>query len=212
MARKENSMPVLTFPLGPLETNCHLYYKGTDALIIDPSGHMVEILTEIKNRKLTIQGILLTHMHFDHVYGCAELESFVKTPVMAGQGDIEISDILISSAARYGLPKVDEFHPVPLEEGIHKFGSIEVDVRAVPGHSPGSLAYYIKEENIVFTGDVLFYRSVGRSDLPKGDFETLAKSIREKLYTLPENTVVYCGHGPETTIGDERIKNSFVRA
>lgn len=173
---------------------------------------MVEILTEIKNRKLTIQGILLTHMHFDHVYGCAELESFVKTPVMAGQGDIEISDILISSAARYGLPKVDEFHPVPLEEGIHKFGSIEVDVRAVPGHSPGSLAYYIKEENIVFTGDVLFYRSVGRSDLPKGDFETLAKSIREKLYTLPENTVVYCGHGPETTIGDERIKNSFVRA
>lgn len=205
-------MPVLTFPLGPLETNCHLYYKGADALIIDPSGHMVEILTEIKNRKLTIQGILLTHMHFDHVYGCAELESFVKTPVMAGQGDIEISDILISSAARYGLPKVDEFHPVPLEEGIHKFGSIEVDVRAVPGHSPGSLAYYIKEENIVFTGDVLFYRSVGRSDLPKGDFETLAKSIREKLYTLPENTVVYCGHGPETTIGDERIKNSFVRA
>lgn len=205
-------MPVLTFPLGPLETNCHLYYKGTDALIIDPSGHMVEILTEIKNRKLTIQGILLTHMHFDHVYGCAELESFVKTPVMAGQGDIEISDILISSAARYGLPKVDEFHPVPLEEGIHKFGSIEVDVHAVPGHSPGSLAYYIKEENIVFTGDVLFYRSVGRSDLPKGDFETLAKSIREKLYTLPENTVVYCGHGPETTIGDERIKNSFVRA
>lgn len=205
-------MPVLTFPLGPLETNCHLYYKGTDALIIDPSGHMVEILTEIKNRKLTIQGILLTHMHFDHVYGCAELESFVKTSVMAGQGDIEISDILISSAARYGLPKVDEFHPVPLEEGIHKFDSIEVDVRAVPGHSPGSLAYYIKEENIVFTGDVLFYRSVGRSDLPKGDFETLAKSIREKLYTLPENTVVYCGHGPETTIGDERIKNSFVRA
>ena len=87
----------------------------------------------------------------------------------------------------------------------------EVDVRHVPGHSPGSLAYYIKEEGIVFTGDVLFYRSVGRSDLPKGDFETLAASIREKLYTLPENTVVYCGHGPETTIGDERIKNSFVR-
>ena len=199
-------MPVLTFSLGPLETNCHLYQNGTDALIIDPSGHMVDILTEIKNKKLKIQGILLTHLHFDHVYGCAELESF-----MDGKEDIEISDVLISSAVRYGLPKVDEFHPVPLAEGIHKFGSIEVDVRHVPGHSPGSLAYYIKDENIVFTGDVLFYRSIGRSDLPMGDFELLAKSIREKLYTLPENTVVYCGHGPETTIGDERIKNSFVR-
>ena len=204
-------MPVLTFSLGPLETNCHLYQNGTDALIIDPSGHMVDILTEIKNKKLKIQGILLTHLHFDHVYGCAELESFMDTPIMAGKEDIEISDVLISSAVRYGLPKVDEFHPVPLAEGIHKFGSIEVDVRHVPGHSPGSLAYYIKDENIVFTGDVLFYRSIGRSDLPMGDFEQLAKSIREKLYTLPENTVVYCGHGPETTIGDERIKNSFVR-
>ena len=204
-------MPVLTFSLGPLETNCHLYQNGTDALIIDPSGHMVDILTEIKNKKLKIQGILLTHLHFDHVYGCAELESFMDTPIMAGQEDIEISDVLISSAVRFGLPKVDEFHPVPLAEGIHKFGSIEVDVRHVPGHSPGSLAYYIKDENIVFTGDVLFYRSIGRSDLPMGDFELLAKSIREKLYTLPENTVVYCGHGPETTIGDERIKNSFVR-
>ena len=204
-------MPVLTFSLGPLETNCHLYQNGTDALIIDPSGHMVDILTEVKNKKLKIQGILLTHLHFDHVYGCAELESFMDTPIMAGKEDIEISDVLISSAVRYGLPKVDEFHPVPLAEGIHKFGSIEVDVRHVPGHSPGSLAYYIKDENIVFTGDVLFYRSIGRSDLPMGDFEQLAKSIREKLYTLPENTVVYCGHGPETTIGDERIKNSFVR-
>lgn len=204
-------MPVLTFSLGPLETNCHLYQNGTDALIIDPSGHMVDILTEIKNKKLKIQGILLTHLHFDHVYGCAELESFMDTPIMAGKEDIEISDVLISSAVRYGLPKVDEFHPVPLAEGIHKFGSIEVDVRHVPGHSPGSLAYYIKDENIVFTGDVLFYRSIGRSDLPMGDFELLAKSIREKLYTLPENTVAYCGHGPETTIGDERIKNSFVR-
>ena len=204
-------MPVLTFSLGPLENNCHLYQNGTDALIIDPSGHMVDILTEIKNKKLKIQGILLTHLHFDHVYGCAELESFMDTPIMAGKEDIEISDVLISSAVRYGLPKVDEFHPVPLAEGIHKFGSIEVDVRHVPGHSPGSLAYYIKDENIVFTGDVLFYRSIGRSDLPMGDFELLAKSIREKLYTLPENTVVYCGHGPETTIGDERIKNSFVR-
>ncbi len=204
-------MPVLTFSLGPLETNCHLYQNGTDALIIDPSGHMVDILTEIKNKKLKIQGILLTHLHFDHVYGCAELESFMDTPIMAGKEDIEISDVLISSAVRYGLPKVDEFHPVPLAEGIHKFGSIEVDVRHVPGHSPGSLAYYIKDENIVFTGDVLFYRSIGRSDLPMGDFELLAKSIREKLYTLPENTVVYCGHGPETTMGDERIKNSFVR-
>lgn len=204
-------MPVLTFSLGPLETNCHLYQNGTDALIIDPSGHMVDILTEVKNKKLKIQGILLTHLHFDHVYGCAELESFMDTPIMAGKEDIEISDVLISSAVRYGLPKVDEFHPVPLAEGIHKFGSIEVDVRHVPGHSPGSLAYYIKDENIVFTGDVLFYRSIGRSDLPMGDFELLAKSIREKLYTLPENTVVYCGHGPETTIGDERIKNSFVR-
>lgn len=205
-------MPVLTFPLGPLETNCHLYYSGNDAVIIDPSGHMVDILNEIKNRKLTVRGILLSHLHFDHVYGCAELESFMQTPIQGGKEDIEIYDILAASATRYGLPAVEEFHPQPIEEGIHRFGEIEIDVRHVPGHSPGSIAYYIPKEGIVFTGDVLFYRSVGRSDLPKGDFETLAKSIREKLYTLPEETVVYCGHGPETTIGDERIKNAFVRA
>ena len=205
-------MPVLTFSLGPLETNCHLYHNDKDALIIDPSGHMVDVLTEIKNKKLNIQGILLTHLHFDHVYGCAELESFVQLPINAGQEDIDIAPTLMGAAERYGLPKVDNFSPTAIKEGLHSFGSINVDIRHVPGHSPGSLAYYIQDENLVFTGDVLFYRSIGRSDLPMGDFDLLAKSIREKLYSLPDQTIVYCGHGPETSIGDEKKMNAFVRA
>ena len=202
-------MPILTYPSGALDANCHIYYNKKDAIIIDPAEETSEILNKLKELNVELKAILLTHAHFDHAYGCATLKEATKLPVFAGQEDIDIADQLMASAKRYGLPEVKNFEMEAICEGDYTFGSIECKVFHVPGHSPGSLAYYIPAENAVFTGDVLFYRSIGRTDLPSGSFEVLATSIREKLYTLPPETTAFCGHGLETSIGDETRLNPF---
>lgn len=200
-------MPVLTYPSGPLEANCHIYYNDKDAIIMDPAEETAEMLDKLKSLGVQLQAILLTHLHFDHAYGCANLQKETGLPVYAGQKDIDMAEVLLYSAQRFGLPTVQDFSMEALSEGTHKFGSITCKAIAVPGHSQGSLAYYIPEEKVIFTGDVLFYRSIGRSDLPGGNHTTLCTNIREKLFTLPSDTTAYCGHGMETNIGDEARMN-----
>ena len=203
-------MPILTYPTGPLDVNCHIYHNNKDAIIIDPAEDTRFVMDKLKELGVKLQAILLTHMHFDHVYGCAALRKETGLPVFAGQGDMDIAEALMSSAKKYGLPPVAEFEAQALEAGKYDFGSIQCTALHVPGHSPGSLAYYVPAEQAVFTGDVLFYRSIGRTDLGAGDFDLLAKSIREQLYTLPPETKAFCGHGLETSIGDEMRLNPFV--
>lgn len=202
-------MPILTYPSGPLDANCHIYYNEKDAIIIDPSEETNFILNKLKELKVEIRAILLTHLHFDHSYGCAALKKASNLPIFAGQEDIDIMGELFYSAIRYNLPQVQNFEVQAISPGEHDFGSIKCTVLHVPGHSPGSLAYYVPAAEAVFTGDVLFYRSIGRTDLPAGNFDILAKSIREKLYTLPKGTTAYCGHGLETSIDDEARLNPF---
>ncbi len=204
-------MPVYTEPSGPLDANSHLYYNDKDAIIIDPAVELEEVIEFLDKNSLKLQAILLTHMHFDHAYGCAKMQEYFKLPVYAGKEDIEASEQLLKSASRFGLPKVSDFDVQAIEPGTHQFGSINCQIFFCPGHSPGSLVYYIPEEKVVFTGDVLFYRSIGRTDLYAGDFKTLEKSIKENIYTLPAETTVYCGHGLETTVQEEIKYNSFVR-
>lgn len=206
-------MPVLTYPSGPLDVNCCLCFNDKDAIIIDPAVETDLIVEKLQELNLTLRAILLTHMHFDHVYGAEELQKrFPHLPIYAGADDIAMAMIHFLSAHRFGLPEVNPFDAEALAEGEYDFGSLKCHVMQVPGHSPGSLAYYVPSENVVFTGDVLFYRSIGRTDLPQGDFSLLANSIRTKLYTLPDNTTAYCGHGLETNIGDEKRSNPFVAA
>lgn len=202
-------MPILTYPSGPLDANCHIYYNEKDAIIIDPAVETDLILNKLKELNVELRAILLTHLHFDHAYGCASLKKATNLPVYAGQEDIDKIDELLASAKRYGLPEVDSFEVDALSAGDYTFGSIECTAFHVPGHSPGSIAYYVPAGKAVFTGDVLFYRSIGRTDLPCGSFDILAKSIREKLYTLPLETTAFCGHGPETSIKDETLLNPF---
>ena len=202
-------MPILTYPSGPLDVNCYICHNNKDAIIIDPAEETNTIMDKLKELGLTPRAIMLTHLHFDHAYGCAAIKRATNLPIFAGQGDMDMASELLYSATRFKLPAVETFEMEALNPGDYDFGSIKCTVLHVPGHSPGSLAYYIPAEKAVFTGDVLFHRSIGRTDLGGGSFEVLAKSIREKLYTLPAETDVFCGHGPKTSIGDEARLNPF---
>jgi len=202
-------MPILTYPSGPLDVNCYICHNDKDAIIIDPAEETSTLMDKLKELGVTPRAILLTHLHFDHTYGCAALRKVTGLPILAGQEDIDIASELLYSATRYNLPAVTPFEMEAISPGDYDFGSIKCTAFHVPGHSPGSIAYYVPAEKAVFTGDVLFYRSIGRTDLGGGSFDVLAKSIREKLYTLPPETSAFCGHGQSTSIGDEARLNPF---
>lgn len=205
-------MPVLSFPYGPLEANAHLLHNGSDAIIADPPDNTQEILDVLAAQKLTLRAILCTHLHFDHVSGCAALHEATGLPIFVGKQDWELRDELLGRAMLFGMAPVRPFEGSILEPGTHSWGSLECQVIHTPGHSPGSLCYYFAKEKALLGGDVLFYRSVGRSDLPGGNSQTLFDSIRTRLYTLPADTVVYTGHGMETSIGAEAAHNPFCQA
>lgn len=202
-------MPVLTFTYGPLENNAYLVHNGKDAIIADPPDKTSLVLNALKQEGLTLRAILLTHLHFDHASGCAALSEAIGLPVQVGREDWEMKDTLLSRGMLFGLPEVPAFKAEILAPGRYAWGGIECEVIHAPGHSAGSLCYHIPREKALLAGDVLFYRSVGRSDFPGGDTDTLCRSLRERIYTLPPDTVVYPGHGPVTTVGEEAAHNPF---
>jgi len=208
-------MSIQSFPIGPLSTNCHLIHGGKDAIVVDPGGTLNEglfsVLDYIKQNNLTVRAILLTHFHFDHLYGVQTLHEKTKAPIYGGYVAPENVDAYFNGGSRWGLPPVPSFTWDVLKEGTTSFGAISIQTFATPGHSIESLSFYTKEEEAVCTGDVLFYHSIGRTDLPGGDMPTLLTSIREKLFTLPDATRVFSGHGKDGTIGDEKIHNPFTQ-
>ena len=187
-------MPVLTFTYGPLENNAYLVHNGKDAIIADPPDETTLVLNALKQ---------------DHASGCAALSEAIGLPVQVGREDWEMKDTLLSRGMLFGLPEVPAFKAEILAPGRYAWGGIECEVIHAPGHSAGSLCYHIPREKALLAGDVLFYRSVGRSDFPGGDADTLCRSLRERIYTLPPDTVVYPGHGPVTTVGEEAAHNPF---
>lgn len=202
-------MSVAVFPLGPLGTNSYIIDKSGDAVVIDAGGDPAPILDYLRDHSLKLAAVCLTHLHFDHVYGVAALAAATKAPVYAPEGDRPIADDPSSKGGIWGMPPVAPFAWSPMPLGENKFGSLSCLVLETAGHTPGGVSLYFAEQKCVFTGDALFYRSLGRTDFPMGDHAQLLKSIHEKLFTLPDDTTVYPGHGPATTIGDEKKYNPF---
>lgn len=204
-------MPVITLPFGPLEANCHIVHNGRDAVVFDPSDETAAVLKILADNGLTLRAVALTHLHSDHCLGCADMASASGLPVYIGKEDWEERRLFLCKGMCFGMT-IKPFEAEVLAPGEVEWGSLKCRVIHTPGHSPGSLCYYFPELEVIVTGDLLFYRSVGRSDLPMGDGPTLVRSLREKIYTLPGAVMVYPGHGPETSIGYEAVHNHFCRA
>lgn len=204
-----------TFPLGPLETNAYLVTDAERkrAIVIDPGTPDAGLLRRLEN--FEVEAVLLTHAHFDHIGGVEAVRQKFGCPVyMHGAEQDWLTDARKNGSAGWPgvTPPINGNPPDKLVSDGEELALLGETFRVLhtPGHSPGSVSYVCGD--IVFAGDALFCRSVGRTDLPGGDTALLVKSIREKLYTLPDHVLVLPGHGPETTIGEEKRENPFVRA
>lgn len=202
-------MHIKTFPLGPLETNCYVLSHEDKAVAVDPGGKPTEVLDYLKAEGLTLTHILNTHLHYDHTYGNKPLADAAGVAILANEGDKELLSSQLGQGGMMGLPVVESYDFDNLTEGEYEFAGLTCKVFATPGHSSGSLSFYFPEAGACFVGDLIFYRSVGRTDFPGGSFETLKASVAEKIFPLPPETVIYPGHGPETSVRDEMNHNPF---
>jgi len=203
-------MEVHIFPLGPLETNCYLVVNGSEALAVDPGDDRSQVVSFLEQKGLRLVAILNTHLHFDHTGGNAALVKATGAPIYCNKEDLFL--VQGASGRRSGLPETETFEYQNLEAGEITLAGLRITVIHTPGHSPGSLSYYFQDHGALFSGDVLFYRDTGRSDLPGGSRPILEnETIRGKLYKLPDQTLVYPGHGPDTNIGEEKMENHWVR-
>ncbi len=203
------SFQVQRFPLGPLDTNCYLVSRGGEAVVIDPGGDPDVLVRSIKQSKFKVTHILNTHLHFDHTYGNAALQREFGVDILSGAEDAVLLDSELGQGGAYGLPKVESYQYKPLAPGTTSFLGTECQVLFTPGHTPGSLSFYFPAYGHVFTGDVLFRRSVGRTDFAGGSAKILRDSIRDVLFKLPDETTAWPGHGEETNIGDEKVNNPY---
>lgn len=203
-------MKITRMPLGALQTNCYIVSNGEHVLVFDPSAEPKAIIGKLKDIGLPVDGILLTHTHYDHFGAMDEVQAFTGARVY--MSDIEtdwLTDISKNGSIRFTEEITSAVTPNTLKEGQATVGAFKFDVIHTPGHSPGSLSY--KFDDFVISGDVLFNKGVGRTDLYGGSTPELMHSIREKLYKLAPETVVYAGHNVPTTIGDEKENNPYVR-
>ncbi len=201
-----------TLPTGPLEVNCYIIgcEKTRKAAVIDPGGDADKILDRLKQHGLDLVTIINTHGHFDHIGGNRDLMAATSAELLIHQDDRQLLDYAEEHAAAYGLQT--EASPSPTRElvGDEKLsvGELSLQVIHTPGHSPGGICLYV--EDCLLVGDTLFAGSIGRTDLPGGDHQLLIAGIKEKLLPLPEATRVCPGHGPMTTIGEEKKYNPFL--
>jgi glyoxylase-like metal-dependent hydrolase (beta-lactamase superfamily II) len=202
-------MPIKDFTLGPLETNCYIVHDATYALAVDPGGDPTEVVRYLKGKQLTLIAILNTHLHFDHIMGNAALHAATGAPIRTHEDDAYLMKSELGMGGMWGFPKVPAFTSTPLPEGEYSFGPFLCQVIHTPGHSPGSLCFAVPAEQAVFVGDLIFYRGVGRTDFPGGNAGTLLRSIQTKIFTLPDDTRLYPGHGLPTTVADEQRNNPY---
>lgn len=213
MTGNDCSLRIHPFVAGPLANNVFLLADAEtrQAALIDPGYDSEFILAHIEREGLRLAAILCTHGHFDHVAGVPFFKAQTDAPLYLHEGDVELARHAEEQARMFGMECPNSPSPDVIWQGgeTYRLGSTTFAVRHTPGHSPGSVS--LVTEGLVFVGDVLFQGSVGRTDLPGGDFHTLMDSIHRVLFALPEETRVCCGHGPETTIGREKRFNPFCR-
>jgi hydroxyacylglutathione hydrolase len=199
------------YELGPIGTNCYVVRRdreAEEAVVVDPSGSAAELRIELAGMGARCSGILVTHGHWDHLVGVADLTEGTGAPVHMGADEA----FMVARATEFSPPgiRIREFEPDVLLEGDEtiELAGMSFETIRVPGHSPGHLAFHT--DGNLFSGDVLFAGSVGRTDLPLADWDTLAESLRTLVERFPPETVVYPGHGPETTLGAEISHNPFL--
>jgi len=204
------------FAVGMLQTNCYIIGdpESQKAVVIDPGGDGDRIVRRVKALELELSAILNTHAHFDHVMDAWRVKDQLGGEIhLSREDEALLSDRMVGMGAMGKSPsensnKIDRF----LSEGeTLRFGNIELQVLSTPGHTKGHMSFYMREKGRIFVGDTLFAGSIGRTDFPGGSYEQLIQSVREKIFTLPEETLVLPGHGPHTTVDREKRSNPFFR-
>ncbi len=201
-------------PVGPLQCNCSVIGDETtrEAMVIDPGDNIEDVLELIKKHNLQVKQIIITHAHIDHVGGAMKLRAATGAPILLNQNDYALLKMLDVQAAWIGMKNPGK---VEIDHGLSQsdtflLGSLTANVIHTPGHTEGSVCLYFPAENKLIAGDTLFAGGIGRTDLPGGSTEKIINSLHEKVLTLPDDTLVVPGHGPLTTIGDERESNPFL--
>ncbi len=206
-------MEVIRIPAGIYAANCYLVYdeESKEGIVIDPGGDVDDIIAKIEEFGVEVKYIVLTHGHGDHIAGVEELKAYTKAPVAVHKDDEPlVRDGSKNLSSRMATGTVEFAPDILLNEGDKiSFGNLEAHVIHTPGHTPGGIS--LKVENALFSGDTLFAGSIGRTDFEYSSFKDIMDSIREKLLVLPEETRVYPGHGPSTTLKMEKQTNPFIR-
>ncbi|NDV18432.1 MBL fold metallo-hydrolase [Pseudodesulfovibrio sp. JC047] len=202
-------MTIRIFNLGPLQTNCYVLAGDTNAIVIDPGGDPAEVVEYLTANALTVTHILNTHLHFDHTAGNKTLSGVTGAPILCCDKDEELLDSWLGKGGDMGIPPIDLYEWQNIAPGETQLAGFDCTVLHTPGHSRGSLTFYFPKVETAFVGDLIFYRSIGRTDFPGGDLDELKHSVTERIFTLPPTTKLLSGHGPETTVADEMTHNPF---
>ena len=204
-----------SFPVGPLRCNCTILGDEVthEAMVVDPGDNIPEILSRLQKHGLTLRQIVVTHAHIDHVGGAAQLRKLTGAPVMMNQHDLPLLGMMEMQAGWIGVPTPEVGPPdASAEDGLAiGLAALPAEVLHTPGHTPGSICLLFPAQHLLLAGDTLFAGSIGRTDLPGGDGHQILRSLRDRLLVLPDDTRVLPGHGPETTIGEERYSNPFLQ-
>jgi hydroxyacylglutathione hydrolase len=204
-----------TFPVGPLHCNCTILGDEVtrEAMVVDPGDNIPEILSRLHKHGLTLRQIVVTHAHIDHVGGAAQLRKATGAPVVMNQQDLGLLGMMEMQAGWLGVPTPEVAPPDASAEDGQTIGlaALPAQVLHTPGHTQGSICLLFPDQHLLLAGDTLFAGSIGRTDLPGGDGHQILRSLRDRLLVLPDATRVVPGHGPETTIGEERQSNPFLQ-
>ena len=213
-AATESQFIIRTFPVGPLGCNCSVIGDRLSgrALVVDPGGNAEQILALLNELNLKAVAIIHTHAHLDHILAAGEIKNATGAPIYLHEGDQFLWDMVEEQCARFGVPPVNMPDPDHYLQDDHDLGCCGGVAIHTPGHTPGSISFWFEEYKTLIAGDTLFQGSIGRTDLPGGNFDQIITSIKERIYSLDDEAVVVTGHGPNTSIGYEKMSNGFIRA
>ena len=202
-------------PVGPLQCNCSILgdERTHEAMVVDPGDQIDDILAMLAEEKLTVKQIVITHAHIDHVGGAMKLKAATGAPILMNQSDYALLNMLPMQAAWVGMrpPGAVEIDESVGEGRVLQIGNIPANVIPTPGHTEGSICLFLPEEKKLIAGDTLFAGSIGRTDLPGGSMDKIMRSLHTRVLALPDDTQVTPGHGPQTSIGEERETNPFLQ-